>query len=106
MPQTMVQRAESRKTVPMYAARKAAVSQRYWTATMSMTKTAVIKKRRIVAMSVKSVMAQSWRIPKIMQKMMQKMPAQIRRNVSVRHYARRTASMGTALCAERMMPVS
>ncbi len=102
MPQPLMQRAESRKTVPISAVRKAAVSQRYWTVTMSMTKAAVIMKRRNVAMSAKSAMVRNrriqGRIPKI-----QKMQEQIWRNVSVRYYARRTASTGTVLCVERKM---
>lgn len=56
MPQLLMQRAESRKTVPISVVRKAAVSQRCWTVITSMMKAAVIKKRRNAAMSVISVM--------------------------------------------------
>ena len=98
----LMQGIGSRHSVPMYAVRKAAVSQRCWTVITSMTKAAVIKKRRTAAMSVKSVMARSRRIPGRIPKIREQIPP----NVSVRHYARRTASTGTALCAVLMMPVS
>ncbi len=63
MPQPLMQRTGSRKTVPISAVRKAAVSQSHQTVTMSMTKAVDIKKRRNVAMSVKSAMVRNRRIP-------------------------------------------
>ena len=56
MPQLLMQRAESRKTVPISAVRKVDVSQRCWTVITSMTKAAVIRKRRTAAMSVRYAM--------------------------------------------------